>query len=1276
MAYLGGLEPNPIRRQASLGDEYVRRYKEGKNIHKIVMGIVTKYHPRYNTVDLRLYPRGDMAGGSYFNEGEFSAKLPVGFGGTDSEGHVYGQIMPVKEGSLVTVAFVEGNKETPIVLGVYGRPEENSELSRSPVAGIDTNDPKQFELVDHNFTVFPSLTYELSDGKGNKTQSFTGKSFLVFDSEANEFMETVTDDGLGTDYQDLPSSYYHSGKMINPKEGKAPTILFRHQGDKLTKDGITNDNHSMMWFVGQDGTTRLSMLDKTKDWRSNIELRKDGRIGLRYQKDTRSTHGSKDYNELFVDDKGIGYTIGGKLFRLGEGGGGSLDQDTIDQMFRDLDSELAKKLSEFEHIEINEDGELVKRTSTLEQAIDRISASISKIKVGSDNISDYLVDLDKKSEETYELIRSIAEDGVIHTGEKLQLIVIWEMIKSEFPTYTHQATQMEEDFEAYETSYNRLFNYVDPILYDLETPSIVETLDFVERFNDYYRERRDLAQRVFNGVNNKILEAAEKANTAGINALQALADAVTASNLADSALTNLRNISDDDVITPQEKPGLRQSVKQIELEYDRVITDAGRYEVSTDTYILAYDNLMKAVYDTYDIFTDMSTDTEVNGTHLTSVFEDYFVAKEYLMSQIFKVNKEILIAFEGDFEALDSDLTVAEGKISAHTSAISAIGEDINLAYSYLNLVPGRISMGAIGGYLRRDLGKSDTTYNSLAKNLFIKSTAKEGALNEQTGELGPRINQDLTSNYIQVAGGTPYTATVFDNPSGQTNRVSVAYYDSAFNYLDGSAVSSSNESFKHTSTPPKEAVYARISTRDTENIQLQFEKGGGTETYTYSIQDVGNDIQNAMAEREHRQRELKVFKDYLKEADIGDPQLISEIHTISQDLSISIEEKLILQNEYTKMINDYNVLIAEATGHGLNTTVFENRFLILQNTFDEYLEDMESSTELSNSMTFPLIVEEYLDVKRDILGHVVNNWEGALQATTELLDELSKNIAESEEISREIQNLAREASESIYKIQDLIQETDQRESDNYPVVEEALSDEILTPEDLYYLTPVMDEVMFTDETIQFLLREFGVNGFIYEKAHNDLQDAMSPYFVDDGLLLDHDISQENLLPLWDNYYRQRRWALNEILLSAQDIYSTYSGQSLAVQKEYQRRQEEIQGYFNAIRDSELAIERAEKKIDELTTVGNYRIELTSTNGLSFKNSVINTKLIVEVYDIYQNKYITEDIVPNNFEWSKTKQDGTIDTDWNARHVGSGNVIDITHEDVDNRATFNVDIYN
>ena len=95
------------------------------------------------------------------------------------------------------------------------------------------------------------------------------------------------------------------------------------------------------------------------------------------------------------------------------------------------------------------------------------------------------------------------------------------------------------------------------------------------------------------------------------------------------------------------------------------------------------------------------------------------------------------------------------------------------------------------------------------------------------------------------------------------------------------------------------------------------------------------------MAEREHRQRELKVFKDYLKEADIGDPRLISEIRTMTQDLSISIEEKLILQDEYTKLVNDYNVLIAEATGHGLNTTVFENRFLILQNTFDEYLEDM-----------------------------------------------------------------------------------------------------------------------------------------------------------------------------------------------------------------------------------------------------------------------------------------------------------------------------------------------
>ena len=306
-----------VRRQASLGTEFRRLYNEGEKLDRITLGKVVQVNFRYNTVDIQLLDNTVLAK-SGESAGKFSAKIPVEFGGTTKDGKPFGQVQPLAIGTLVLVGFIDGSKNTPVVLSVYQTSGEALELSRAPFDGADPSDPSLQGLMNQHFKVFPSLTYEHVDGVGNRTVTFNGKSFMTMDSDRT--VSKITDDMDGFDYGDLGSSYYYSGELIEPVNTKAPTILFKHQGKTTSLEGEQESDHMFMFFLGQDGTYRASSLQKGQDWRSLIEMTTDGNISLRHQRDTKSVTGSKDFSQVSVGDDGVSLVSGDKYFRLTDDG--------------------------------------------------------------------------------------------------------------------------------------------------------------------------------------------------------------------------------------------------------------------------------------------------------------------------------------------------------------------------------------------------------------------------------------------------------------------------------------------------------------------------------------------------------------------------------------------------------------------------------------------------------------------------------------------------------------------------------------------------------------------------------------------------------------------------------------------------------------------------------------------------------------------------------------------------------------------------------------------
>lgn len=114
---------------------------------------------------------------------------------------------------------------------------------------------------------------------------------------------------------------------------------------------------------------------------------------------------------------------------------------------------------------------------------------------------------------------------------------------------------------------------------------------------------------------------------------------------------------------------------------------------------------------------------------------------------------------------------------------------------------------------------------------------------------------------------------------------------------------------------------------------------------------------------------------------------------------------------------------------------------------------------------------------------------------------------------------------------------------------------------------------------------------------------------------------------------------------------------------------------LKAIQMSEKAIEDAKKAQDNIDEVMNdivWKIELHSSNGLTFKNNIINTILTARVYRGAED--ITNTLMKTSFIWNKVDKNGVEDTDWNNLKIGVGNIIQITEMDIRERATFSCDI--
>ena len=290
-----------VRLQAGIGS-HVKRRAEAAKADELILGRVISINYRKHTVTYLAVAAGSDNSANVSASTKNTAMLPMSMAGRNGYGTAYGNITPIRVNDIVLIGFVNARNSSPIVIARYPDETIASELSRVDTDEVDPRSILKYAMANTAFTLYPDQTYDLHDGHGNRVLTFSGKSFLLFNSDIPKLSHYTDDGEEPKDYANLPSSFFGNGQLIEPIADQAPEVMFKHQG--IVDNQGNQDNHQLYLYISQDGSLRVSEMQKDQPWRTYFEENAQGEIRLRRQEDSKDFASGNVNSEISIDKDG------------------------------------------------------------------------------------------------------------------------------------------------------------------------------------------------------------------------------------------------------------------------------------------------------------------------------------------------------------------------------------------------------------------------------------------------------------------------------------------------------------------------------------------------------------------------------------------------------------------------------------------------------------------------------------------------------------------------------------------------------------------------------------------------------------------------------------------------------------------------------------------------------------------------------------------------------------------------------------------------------------
>lgn len=290
------MENNGVQLQSSLGEVAKTKTSADRtwNQGAIAVAKVTKVHPKRYTADVEIFGNNNAISSNNENEGKHACRIAVGSAGFDNTFmKPYGEICPIQAGDIVIVAFVQNDKEAPLIIGkLHDNSENDGDDNYRNILYASFNSDAQSN-IDTYTKISPNQDFINVDYFGNFEIASNSKSFLVgktqyIDDESFDWEQLSVKNLDGTTLS-CKQQYF------NPKRYLA---VFRSDYNDVS-------TNYLKFFVDANKTNfRVSKIENHDNRVSYIELTTEGEIRAKRNLDTKSFEGSRNYSEYAITRTG------------------------------------------------------------------------------------------------------------------------------------------------------------------------------------------------------------------------------------------------------------------------------------------------------------------------------------------------------------------------------------------------------------------------------------------------------------------------------------------------------------------------------------------------------------------------------------------------------------------------------------------------------------------------------------------------------------------------------------------------------------------------------------------------------------------------------------------------------------------------------------------------------------------------------------------------------------------------------------------------------------
>ena len=919
-----------FRLQAGIGSHASRIYKNGLENNALSLGRVIKIDYKTNTVDFYLISRGGITVNNQDYSNELTARLPMLFGGRNGYGNAYGQLYPIRINDIIVVGFIENLTNNCVVLGRYVDDSISTELSPQDFKSSDFNNVNTYDNTNIMRTVFPSQTYDATDGYGSRIMSLPGKSFLYVNAKVPLYSHGTDDGEEPLDYKDLKSSFSGSNEEIEPIMDKAPEILLCHRG--IVDNNGNPDPNKLYFYVSQDGLLRYDKMRTDEDWRTYVELSEDGEFRARRQNDSKIFGTGSDNAEIYLDkdsnvtlsseDNTVSVTPSGAYYNGREIA--TIDTDSYYDTLRNNPNMTANYVSEL---------------ATLKQ-----NQILSLKQVG--NIS----------------------TDQLSSQDASNLVNTYSRISSSHIDLTQKANTYGVSTDSYNSAFNNLTTQIRPVIYADDTPTI-DSDNWNSAISNYYDAEYTISTNIFSKLSGSI----SGATIAYSFAQQRLSD-----SQEDRTVINpvLAKIASENYISSDQRSSIAKVWANINYVKDDTDSYASYIGVDSSNYDAAYTKLSNYL-DSENILSRYTT-LYITGSALSGLFSDYYSAEDTIMAAISNANAKTIARYNGDVNDLYTEIDETNRQIALTAVSVKNIDKTMQENQAQLkvmaNQITSKVSSSSVSGLL-------GTTLSTLAlggSNLFSSSTSVKDTYTDSNNQ-ATTVTGALTSDYVVGQGSKEYTVTA-DQATGAIN-LNLLFYDSNKNFISGETIAGTKSVSIVGAESPASTVFIRVSVDVSARIMLEL--GNTATAWEQSYLDAVETNSGLQDAADSAQAKADDEATYANTAQSNESATIVTLTTMTADGVLSDTDKSNI-NDIISDINDFSETdLNKADIYNVDSTDYSSKLVALRNYVNPIISVVGSTS--VNSTEFIGKFNDYYTSRNTMLNSITNiaseNAQSAIEA-------------------------------------------------------------------------------------------------------------------------------------------------------------------------------------------------------------------------------------------------------------------------------------------------------